>query len=435
MLPKNRAPQLARPEGTSNEVVVKLKTDNQARSILAAPARAAFDTAGVGAERDVFTALFERKVIEDMSPLFPDPARRGMLTLVARGQGARAPSIAMDDEQDQDLSGLNIIRCANAADAESVASELDQDPLVEYAHVPAVKIPAQNNQVDPLQNRQWGLSAIDFFSASHVPGYDDAREISIAILDSGIDPNHPDIQGIVSSNQNFSTFGPNDASGHGTHVAGIIAALVNNGVGITGLCQSHRLMVLKGLVNPYQSRAYYQAIRFAFNNEAQVLNFSLGGGYDPTEELLIRTAISKGVIVVAAMGNDYLRGNPTSYPAALPDVIAVGACNEMDRRAPFSQTGPHIDLMAPGANILSTVPTYRSTLSSTTDYDSWDGTSMATPFVTAVVALMLAKNPGASRSDVVNALHRSADKIDHQTGFTHQLGYGRLNLPGAIHSI
>ena len=338
----------------------------------------------------------------------------------------------MEDESAQELSGLNIIKLTNADDAECSAAELSQDPLVEYAHVPAVKLPAQ---ADPLQNRQWGLRAIDYFNASNVPGYQNASNVKIAVLDSGVDPLHPDLQGIISDNQNFSTLGPNDVGGHGTHVIGIIAAVTNNGIGITGVCQSTQMMSLKGLVSPYQAQAYYNAIRYASNNGAQVLNCSLGGGYDPTEALLMRTAISNNVIVVAAMGNDYLRGNPTSYPAAIPDVISVGACNEMDQRSPFSQTGPHIDLVAPGSNILSTVPTYPSTLSSTTDYDAWDGTSMATPIVAAAVALMLAKNPAASRVDIVNALHNSATKIGGQINFSNELGHGRLNLPEAIRRI
>jgi subtilisin family serine protease len=126
--------------------------------------------------------------------------------------------------------------------------------------------------------------------------------------------------------------------------------------------------------------------------------------------------------------DEYEEGNPTSYPAALDGVVAVGASTEVDRRAPFSNTGPHIDLVAPGSNILSTVPTYPSALASTTDYEAWPGTSMATPFVTATVALLLAKKVNATPSLVTEALHRGADRVVGVTGFTETYGHGRLNI-------
>jgi len=153
------------------------------------------------------------------------------------------------------------------------------------------------------------------------------------------------------------------------------------------------------------------------------------------EAMLIKRAIARGAIVVAAMGNDFTKGNPTSYPAAIDGVIAVGATDESDRRASFSQTGPHIHLMAPGVNVLSTVPTYPSSLASTTSYEAWPGTSMATPFVTATVALMLAKRPKATVTDIRNALRKGADPIPGQQGFDHEHGHGRLNVRKSLAAV
>jgi subtilisin family serine protease len=242
-----------------------------------------------------------------------------------------------------------------------------------------------------------------------------------------VDPDHPDLQGVINESKNFTSGPSQDIKGHGTHVTGIIAALSNNKVGISGVCQSRKIISLKAL-GPYDGPGYYRAIRHATDQGAQVINFSLGGNHDPTEELLIKRALDKGVIIVAAMGNGFPQANAPSYPAAIDGVIAVGASTEVDRRASFSQTGKHISLVAPGANIVSTVPTYPSELSETTDYDSWPGTSMATPFVTAAVALLLARNSKATRAKVVSAIIKGADKIGGATGFSEELGHGRLNI-------
>jgi subtilisin family serine protease len=162
---------------------------------------------------------------------------------------------------------------------------------------------------------------------------------------------------------------------------------------------------------------------------------SLGGTHDPTEEILVRRALERGVVVVAAMGNEFEEGNPTSYPAAIAGVISVGASDEADRRASFSNTGRHIDLVAPGTNILSTVPRYPVELAEVTDYDSWPGTSMATPYVSATVALMLARRPGLTVSRIRRLLRSSADKVAGKTGFSRAYGHGRLNVHRALQAV
>ena len=133
--------------------------------------------------------------------------------------------------------------------------------------------------------------------------------------------------------------------GHGTHVAGIIAATAGNGLGISGVCGG-RILALKVLPRDgqeFDAPSYYRALRYVIG-KAQVLNLSLGGEKDPAEIDVLHDVIAAGVVVIAAMGNEHDEGNPTEYPAAIPEVCAVGATDELDKRAGFSNTGRHIDL-------------------------------------------------------------------------------------------
>lgn len=404
----------------SVEVIVKIRSDNASRLAFALDNRPA--------DRSPLRMLMDKGRVASVRPLFPQESYND-LSFGPVDNKRQANAIRMEDDFESELSGLNVVKFKSEKAAAEAVLEIADDPNVEYAHIPAVRRFAA---VDPEANRQWGLRAVDYFKAITIPGFRNAEDIKIAIIDSGIDSTHPDLIGSFSDNINFTPLGPDDDSGHGTHVAGIIAAITNNGVGITGTCESKNLMILRGLTSPYYATAYYGALRHALSNGAQVINLSLGGAHDPTEALLIKTAISKGIVVVAAMGNDYMGGNPTSFPAALPDVIAVGASDETDARGAFSQTGSHIHLMAPGVNILSTVPTYPVSSMRLIGYDVLDGTSMATPFVTAAVALMLAKNSTATLTDIKTALASSSVKVGGHTGHTANFGHGRLDLAKAI---
>jgi hypothetical protein len=423
------------------QVVVKFKSTEPARRSLRALAASETGTRESTSPRGTLESVLAGEHLISMEPLFPEPSAR-------RTAFAERLVMAVEPAEDDGLAGLNVLQFESHHDAESAAELLQKDNRVEYAHVVVPRflcakkkpIPGKKSDrklkrkvaaVDPLKNRQWGLTAVELTQAQQSAGFTEATSIVIGVIDSGVDSAHPDLQGVIFDEQNFTSGPLQDTSGHGTHVCGIIAAVRNNRIGISGVCQSRRLMSLKAL-SPYDVPGYYRAIRYATEKGAQVVNFSLGGDHDPTEQLLIQRAIAKGVVIVAAMGNDFLRGNPTSYPAAIPDVISVGASTEVDRRASFSGTGAHIDLVAPGDNILSTVPTYPSSLADETHYDAWPGTSMATPFVTATVALLLAKRPNASLATIVDALRAGADLIDGQAGFTQQLGYGRLNIRKAL---
>lgn len=132
------------------------------------------------------------------------------------------------------------------------------------------------------------------------------------------------------------------------------------------------------------------------------------------------------------MGNEYQEGNPVEYPAAHRGVIAVGAVDQANHRAVFSSTGPHITISAPGVGILSTLPTKASDARprGQINYDAWDGTSMATPHVTAAIALLLAKNPEIDPADVIKRLKKSAIPLPRGTRNT--VGAGLLNIKSML---
>ena len=243
-------------------------------------------------------------------------------------------------------------------------------------------------------------------------GFKNATNITVAVVDTGIDTTHPDLKDAIVEYKNFLRGSDKDFVGHGTHVAGIIAATAGNGLGISGVCGG-KILALKALPRDgeeFDAPAYYRALRYVIGR-AQVLNLSLGGEKDPAEIDILRDVIAAGVVVIAAMGNEYEEGNPTEYPAAMPEVCAVGATDELDKRAGFSNTGRHIDLVAPGVGILSTTPTFRYDGDGEREYDAWDGTSMATPHVAGAAALVLAKSPDLTPAQVIKKLTSSADRV------------------------
>ena len=225
---------------------------------------------------------------------------------------------------------------------------------------------------DPLAVRQWYLSRIHAFDAwSQVPNLAGVR---VAILDSGIDSAHPELQSRIADGKSFvSSSWENDTNGHGTFVAGEIAAALNNSQGIAGVGFPAQLLVAKivradGTISPDAEAA---AIRWAVDNGARVINMSFGGvrdpsdpdgdTYSPLEAAAVRYAVDKGVLVVAAVGNaDNAPTEPwgyAGYPAALPHVLGVSAIARDGTVPNFSNRDRrHNDIAAPGEEIFSTLP-------------------------------------------------------------------------------
>lgn len=287
---------------------------------------------------------------------------------------------------------------------------------------------------DPHFASQWGLTRIHCPEAwNRTTG---SAAIIVAVVDTGVDLDHPELAPLLVAGRDFVNLGtaptppdgfrfegdfntvdndPMDEVGHGTHVAGTIACLSDNGAGVAGISWQCRIMpvrVLARIVNNANtsdvrgtgsSADIAAGIRWAVDHGARVINMSLGGPVDTfVERDAVAYAVAHGVVVCAAMGNNGT-GAEDSFPAAYPDVIAVGAIDQADRRAGFSQTGPHIDLCAPGVNILSTVWN--------NGFTTMSGTSMATPHVAGVAALILSIKPSLTAPQCADILRQTADPL------------------------
>lgn len=228
-----------------------------------------------------------------------------------------------------------------------------------------------------------------------------SSKIKVAVIDSGVDTSHYDLQNITL--KQVGSLPTGYTGSHGTHVAGIIGATLGNGKGGAGIASdvkiySYRIVGADGsITNANECLAIYQAI----NDGVDIINMSLGGPkYDPVENAAIQDAYANGVTVVAAMGNDGT--NAMIYPAGYDHVIAVGAVTPSGKRAYFSNYGSWCDISAPGENILST---YSGGI-----YSEMSGTSMATPVVSGVLALYMSKAGHISPSAALKKLKSSVTK-------------------------
>ena len=254
---------------------------------------------------------------------------------------------------------------------------------------------------EPLERDQWGSAKI---RARDAQGLATGRGVTIAIIDTGVDCQHPDLAGACVIQRDYVGGLPFHA--HGTHVAAIAAARVNN-TGILGVAPAASIAdyrVLDSSGAGYSS-VIARAVLDAGTGPGVAINMSLGGPLN--EQVMddaIRTVIGRGVVVVAAAGNEAT--DRPSYPGCSPAVIGVGATTQSDTRAGFSNFGECVDIAAPGVDILSAIPGG--------DYAVWSGTSMAAPHVAGVAALVL--SAGAAPGSVWTILHSSGDTAPADAG-------------------
>lgn len=257
-----------------------------------------------------------------------------------------------------------------------------------------------------------------------------ANTVIIAIVDTGVNGIHPEFSGKMVAgydyvNNRALTGGENsDDNGHGTHVSGIAAATGNNAIGIAGVAWGCKIMPLKVLnsAGSGSEAAIVNGMTWAKNNGAKVINLSLGGpGYAQVITDAIQAALAANVIVVAAMGNDYHAA--IQYPAASQGAIGVGAINGQNAVTDYSTRGDHICISAPGDNVYST------SFSGAYEYKS--GTSMATPFISGVCALILSQYGAISPEQVRSQLELTATDLD-AAGWDRNTGWGKPNIQAAM---
>jgi len=312
--------------------------------------------------------------------------------------------------------------------------EVNSKELTSYVE-PNMKVQVQLVPNDTYWNLQWGPQKIEADWAWNTTI--GSSEILVAFIDSGIDYTHPDLT------ENYIPLGydwanndvnPLDDFGHGTHCAGIVAAVLNNSLGIAGLAQ---VRVIAEKVLNYEGIGYYdwvaEGIIHATDVGVDIISISLGG-YGESELIYeaIKYAYNSGVLIVAAAGND--NTNIKLYPAAYEEVIAVTATDQFDNVAWFSNYGEWVELAAPGVDIYSTMPTYHVTMNDwgySMNYSYMSGTSMACPHVTGVVALIWSLYPNKTRDWIRLWLRQNTDDLG-DPGFDINYGYGRVNARKTI---
>ncbi|HEY9898071.1 MAG TPA: S8 family serine peptidase [Pantanalinema sp.] len=288
---------------------------------------------------------------------------------------------------------------------------------------------------DPYFGKQWGADKIDA-SAAWAKNID-ASGTTVAVLDTGVDYRHPEFGSRVIRGWNFAdnTSDVMDRFGHGTHVAGIIGAGGNNGVGVAGVAWNAKILAVKVLGDNGQgsTAAVISGIRYAADMGVKIINMSLGSPdttVDPALSTAIAYANAKGCLVIAAAGNNH---GEVGSPANDPGAIAVSSTSKFlfwEYMSWFSNSGTKIEVSAPGGSIYSTLP-LDANKTGATGYGKLSGTSMAAPFVSGEAALIWAKHPSWTAQQVRNAI---TSGVDHKgsAGRNSRYGYGRINLEKAL---
>jgi subtilisin family serine protease len=333
-------------------------------------------------------------------------------------------------------SGVHVV-AVSEDQADATIASLRKDPEIEFAERDYI---AQTAFVpnDPyvVSGAEWQLARIQADQAWDITA--GSTDVVVAVLDSGINAAVPDLAGQVLPGYDFvsNDADPADDFGHGTAVAGVIAATGNNGIGVAGVAFGCRLLPVK-VVDSSGYATYstiVQGIHYAVDHGARIINLSVAG--DASSSALqdaVNYAWGSNVIVVASAGNN---GNNTpQYPAACAHVVGVSATEPNDTLASFSSYGSYITLSAPGDNIWTTQRTPDNPIG------SWAGTSFSSPIVAAVAALVASENPSLSNDQIVSILKQNADDLGGR-GYDTSFGYGRVNafravsaassLPGAL---
>ncbi len=401
--------------------------------IAAAPVAADQPKANPPAEADAPPVVLETAEVVpgEVIVKFRDNALAGD---VASARGLEvAGSVGMEGEV-----GVPLAASTRGRPVEQVLAELRADPAVEYAepsyrmHVLDEGTTAAVSVSDPMTTGQYSLDRMrvrDAWSLSR------GGSGVVAVLDTGVQADHPDLSGRVLAGRDFVNNDSNaaDDNGHGTWVAGIIAAKPNDGYGIAGISWSDKILPVK-IMNSSgtgSTSALVSGIVWAADNGATVINMSVGGfPYSQAVQDAATYAWNKGAVLVGAAGNN--NREERFYPASMNHVISVSATQPQDEFSHWSSHGPAVDVSAPGSSVLTTNCT-----ASTCPHPDWgshtyiSGTSFATPNVAGVVALIRAKNPTWTPQQVVDRLYATVDDLGY-AGFDNRYGRGRVNAYRAL---
>lgn len=354
-------------------------------------------------------------------------------------------------------SGIVLMKSASgarsAASGAQALQALRSNPAVLYAEpnfIVKLNLPANEPQApvrpdaaakpnDPMFDKQYHHKNIQSLQGWGVEQGN--KDFVLAIVDTGVDPKHPDLGPKMLPG--YNTVDDNDTvedgNGHGTHCAGIAAAITNNGVGVAGVAPNVKILPVQVLSKEgYGSYASVAAgIIWAADHGAKVISMSLGGSSNSKiVEDAVKHAISKDAMLIAAMGNSGAGADGmkpiASYPAAIDGVMAVSASDSDDKRARFSQVGKWNSVIAPGVNILATFPTTPSEMPGK-DYGAISGTSMATPAVAGLASLVRSKFPQLNQAQVKAHIEATSDDLG-APGFDLQFGHGRINVGRALNT-
>jgi thermitase len=300
-----------------------------------------------------------------------------------------------------------------------VQAALARDPHINYVERnPIARAMVVPN--DPQYASEWHLGKISAPQGWAVET--GSPDVPIAILDTGVDPDHPDLSAKLLPGYNFYSRNGDttDVHGHGTAVAGSAAAISNNDVGVAGVAWENPILPVR-IADPQGTATHATmalAIAYAVDQGAKVINLSFGGtGNSTTLQNAINDAWNRGAIVVAAAANS--NTSTPYYPAACANVIAVSATTSSDTRASFSNFGNWVDVSAPGVNILST--------SNGGGYGYWSGTSFSSPITAGLAALIFSANPALTNAQVVDILTLNGDDLG-TPDFDPYFGHGRINV-------
>jgi hypothetical protein len=419
-------------------------------------------------------ALHQHEMNDELEYALPlgRAARRQVARNRKSGRVAAAlTAAAREHSWDHPHTGHVLIRLRDPEHRAALHRRLAADPhIAAVSRVAARYLLLADSAADGMlpPERMWNHARIQLAAARRLRRFRSPGRIKVAVLDSGVDLQHPALRGRVAAYlHGFEARHPvrvsgRDIVGHGTHISGILNAARDETLGVQGIgpCRltvmkvfSDRLEVDQAaqarvfLVDPV---LYRWSLEECLARQFDVVNLSLGGPAppDPHEAAIMQALLARGTTLVAAMGNALTGRSQPCYPAASPGVIAVGAVGPDDTVAPFSRRGKHIALCAPGVAIWSTLPTFPGEfgfeserppgerramprpLARNTRYDAWPGTSGACPHVTAAVALLLASRGPLRPAEVKRRLMRSADRVPGMRGrrFDPSYGAGRLNL-------